>query len=83
MVYTFLGGLSSVAYTDVVQLFCIFIGFIIGIPCAWNHEAVKPITYDSQDWIGKVEIEYIMNYTDYMLVLIFGGIPWQVKKNLK
>ena len=79
MVYTLVGGLSSVAYTDVLQLAFVFIGLTISIPFAWNHEAVKPITYDSQDWIGKVEIEYIMNYADIMLVFIFGGIPWQVK----
>lgn len=26
--YTFVGGLYAVAYTDVVQLFCIFIGLV-------------------------------------------------------
>lgn len=26
--YTLLGGLYSVAYTDVVQLFCIFVGLV-------------------------------------------------------
>jgi solute carrier family 5 (high affinity choline transporter), member 7 len=26
--YTFTGGLYAVAYTDVVQLFCIFIGLV-------------------------------------------------------
>lgn len=28
--YTFSGGLYAVAYTDVVQLFCIFIGLVSG-----------------------------------------------------
>ena len=28
VVYTLFGGLYSVAYTDVVQLFCIFIGLV-------------------------------------------------------
>ena len=28
VVYTFFGGLYSVAYTDVVQLFCIFVGLV-------------------------------------------------------
>lgn len=27
--YTLVGGLYSVAYTDVVQLFCIFVGLVI------------------------------------------------------
>lgn len=28
--YTLVGGLYSVAYTDVVQLFCIFVGLVSG-----------------------------------------------------
>ena len=28
VIYTLFGGLYSVAYTDVVQLFCIFIGLV-------------------------------------------------------
>lgn len=28
VVYTLFGGLYSVAYTDVVQLFCIFVGLV-------------------------------------------------------
>ena len=28
--YTFFGGLYSVAYTDVIQLICIFIGLVSG-----------------------------------------------------
>ena len=54
---------------------------VISIPFAWNHEAVKPITYDSQDWIGKVDEGYGMYYADYMLLLTFGGIPWQVNRD--
>lgn len=29
VVYTLFGGLYSVAYTDVVQLFCIFVGLVL------------------------------------------------------
>lgn len=28
ILYTLVGGLYSVAYTDVVQLFCIFVGLV-------------------------------------------------------
>jgi high affinity choline transporter 7 len=31
VLYTLLGGLYSVAYTDVVQLFCIFVGLVSAI----------------------------------------------------
>jgi len=76
--YTWVGGLYSVAYTDVVQLGCIAIGLVISIPFAWTHEAVSPITWNSQDWIGEIGEGYNGYYADYMLLLTFGGIPWQV-----
>ena len=76
--YTWVGGLYSVAYTDVVQLGCIFVGLVISIPFAWTHEAVDDITVDSRDWIGSVTPGYEYYYADYMLLLLFGGIPWQV-----
>lgn len=33
LIYTLFGGLYSVAYTDVIQLFCIFIGLVFIIFC--------------------------------------------------
>lgn len=39
---------------------------------------MSPITYDSQDWIGAIGEGYNWYYADYMLLLTFGGIPWQV-----
>ena len=81
VMYTWIGGLYSVAYTDVVQLGCIAIGLVMCIPFAWNHEAVRPITMDSEDWIGSVTPGQELYYADYFLLLTFGGIPWQVKKN--
>ena len=80
VMYTWIGGLYSVAYTDVVQLGCIAIGLVMCIPFAWNHEAVRPITMDSEDWIGSVTPGQELYYADYFLLLTFGGIPWQVKR---
>ena len=51
---------------------------MISIPFAWTHEAVEEITLDSQDWIGSVAKGWEWYYADYMLLLTFGGIPWQV-----
>ena len=51
---------------------------VICIPFAWNHEAVTPITYDSMDWMGTLTEGWEWYYADYMLLLTFGGIPWQV-----
>jgi high affinity choline transporter 7 len=51
---------------------------ILCIPFAANHKAVKNIFETKQDWIGEVKTVDIATYIDLMLVLIFGGIPWQV-----
>uniref|UniRef100_A0A0B6ZWB1 Uncharacterized protein n=1 Tax=Arion vulgaris TaxID=1028688 RepID=A0A0B6ZWB1_9EUPU len=78
LLYTIVGGLYSVAYTDVVQLICIFIGLWICVPFAMTNEATTSITANSSEkWMGTLENIYIGNYIDYFLLLIFGGIPWQ------
>lgn len=76
--YTLFGGLYAVAYTDVIQLFCIFIGLWMCIPFAWSNEHVAPLSSMDVDWIGEVKNEEIWYYIDYGLLLVFGGIPWQV-----
>ncbi|KAI9584319.1 high-affinity choline transporter 1 [Glossina fuscipes] len=76
--YTLFGGLYSVAYTDVIQLFCIFIGLWMCIPFAWTNEHVKSLSSMEVDWIGEVEPNQRWFYIDYGLLLVFGGIPWQV-----
>ncbi|KAG8193975.1 hypothetical protein JTE90_013670 [Oedothorax gibbosus] len=76
--YTLFGGLYSVAYTDVIQLFCIFIGLWLCIPFSLTNEAVGSLSLADTDWIGSVEPAAIGQYMDYGLLLILGGIPWQV-----
>lgn len=77
--YTLFGGLYSVAYTDVIQLFCIFLGLWMCIPFAWANPHVKPLSSMEVDWIGSIDSNYYWFYADYGLLLIFGGIPWQVR----
>ena len=43
---------------------------------------MSPITLNSQDWIGDIGEGYQGYYADYMLLLKFGGIPWQVNIKL-
>lgn len=71
------------AYTDVIQLFCIFIGLWMCIPFAWSNDHVKSLSDMEVDWIGQVEPKQQWYYIDNGLLLIFGGIPWQVLKILK
>ncbi|KAL1517122.1 hypothetical protein ABEB36_000930 [Hypothenemus hampei] len=78
VLYTLFGGLYAVAYTDVIQLFCICIGLWLCIPFAWMNESVQSLSSTEHDWIGKVESGDLASYIDYGLLLVFGGIPWQV-----
>ncbi|XP_029840897.1 high-affinity choline transporter 1 isoform X1 [Ixodes scapularis] len=76
--YTFFGGLYSVAYTDVIQLFLIFVGLWLCIPFCMLNESVGTLTYPTNDWVGSLEPKFIGQYVDFGLLLILGGIPWQV-----
>lgn len=86
VMYTFIGGLYSVAYTDIVQLICIFIGLWISIPFALTNPATgniwKGATHDPvggpQPWLGEWNVDRTGEWIDVACMLIFGGIPWQV-----
>lgn len=78
--YTLVGGLWSVAYTDVVQLVCMLGGLCVAIPFAvnrvggietvWENAATKmpPFPTGAGIW----------TWIDMALLLCLGGIPWQV-----
>ncbi|CAN9497891.1 unnamed protein product [Ophioblennius macclurei] len=82
--YTLVGGLYSVAYTDVVQLFCIFLGLWISVPFALSNPAVTDISITAKEviyqspWLGKIEPEDKWLWADNFFLLMLGGIPWQV-----
>ncbi|KAF7199341.1 high-affinity choline transporter 1 [Nothobranchius furzeri] len=82
--YTLVGGLYSVAYTDVVQLFCIFVGLWISVPFALSNPAVSDISVSAKEpihqspWLGKIEPEDKWLWADNFFLLMLGGIPWQV-----
>lgn len=78
--YTLFGGLYSVAYTDVVQLFCIFFGLWLAVPFAMTHPAMegRSIITKPVKWLGHIEPKAAGSWIDSALLLIFGGIPWQV-----
>ncbi|XP_007557213.1 high-affinity choline transporter 1-like [Poecilia formosa] len=82
--YTLVGGLYSVAYTDVVQLFCIFLGLWISVPFALSNPAVADIGVSAKEaiyqspWLGKIKPEDNWLWADNFFLLMLGGIPWQV-----
>ncbi|KAM9173839.1 high affinity choline transporter 1 [Pangshura tecta] len=80
IMYTLVGGLYSVAYTDVVQLFCIFLGLWISVPFAMSHPAVKNIGFTAaqkESWLGSIESPDVYSWLDNFFLLMLGGIPWQ------
>lgn len=51
------------------------------VPFAWANEHVMPLSAQEVDWIGKIERKDFFFYLDYGLLLVFGGIPWQVSRS--
>nr|XP_039250348.1 high affinity choline transporter 1-like isoform X1 [Styela clava] len=82
VLYTLVGGLYSVAYTDVIQLICIFLGLWLSIPFAMTNDAVTSISETAYSgpggWLGEWDSDYTGEWIDFALLLMFGGIPWQV-----
>ncbi|XP_054269313.1 high-affinity choline transporter 1-like [Macrosteles quadrilineatus] len=75
--YTVVGGMYSVSYTDVLQLGCITLGLVVSAPFAYYHPQVSHQAMVNSSWLGHVEKNDIGIWLDGLLLLIFGGIPWQ------
>jgi solute carrier family 5 (high affinity choline transporter), member 7 len=52
------------------QIFC--------IPFVWNHPSIDLDLVNKADWIGTVPTSSLGSYIDIYLLIILGGIPWQV-----
>lgn len=86
--YTALGGLWAVALTDVVQMILLLIGLLLTLPyaldfvggwdVAWAAYTKKFGAAASFLPSGEALGSFYWNWWDYALMLIFGGIPWQV-----
>ena len=89
--YTMLGGMWSVAYTDIFQLALVAIGLAFALPyalggagglqTAWNHyAAARPdaaaIIPPLHATAGVWTLPSVVSWWDVSLMLIFGGIPW-------
>ncbi|XP_014667888.1 PREDICTED: high-affinity choline transporter 1-like isoform X2 [Priapulus caudatus] len=77
IIYTVLGQMLSVAYTDVVQLAFMSFGLLLGIPFVLTNEHVGSIMEGSDQWLGTIENKQIAVWIDFFIVMIFGSIPWQ------
>jgi high affinity choline transporter 7 len=90
-VYTMVGGMWSVAYTDAFQLGLVALGLVVALPvvfhelgglgAAWTaYVTARP--YGSsllppfQAGVGGWTAPSIINWWDVSLMLMLGGIPW-------
>ena len=89
--YTMIGGLWAVAYTDAFQLMLIPIGLIIAIPFVLHHTgsdlsttwaSYKHLKGDAANVLPPVQVNSFWNlqgitsWWDTSIMLILGGIPW-------
>jgi len=53
---------------------------LLSAPYAYQNKAVAENAFSSRDWIGKIDKKDIGQWIDSFLLLLLGGIPWQVLK---
>jgi high affinity choline transporter 7 len=76
--YTVFGGLRAVAWTDVVQLFLILGGLVLAIPYVvdagggWGNVTAAVPAMGFGTWQEGA------SWSDWTLLLVLGGIPWNV-----
>lgn len=91
--YTAIGGMWAVALTDIFQLLLLIGGLILVIPFALKHVGGLEATWDAyksskgvlatlfppiDGWRHEAWGNYYWLWWDSMLLLMLGGIPWQV-----
>jgi len=76
--YTVFGGLRAVAWTDVVQLFLIVAGlglavpFVVGAAGGWEQVVAEAPP------LGFTSTAEAASWSDWTILLMLGGIPWNV-----
>lgn len=81
--YTLLGGLYSVAYTDIIQLVLIFVGLCVCVPFVMTNPYSLNISETLMNntlhtpWIGQTELKRIWKMIDDFLYLSLGSLGYQ------
>ncbi|XP_071389808.1 high-affinity choline transporter 1-like [Centroberyx affinis] len=81
--YTLLGGLYSVAYTDIIQLILIFISLWLCVPFLFMSPASLAITKTSFNntfqapWVGTLKADRAWRWIDNFLLLSIGDLGFQ------
>ncbi|KAL7395868.1 hypothetical protein ABVT39_024586 [Epinephelus coioides] len=83
IIYTLLGGLYSVAYTDIIQLTLIFFSLWLCVPFVLVNPHLTGITKTAFNftfqapWIGSVDEERAWRWIDNFLILSLGNLGYQ------
>ncbi|XP_010769580.1 high affinity choline transporter 1-like, partial [Notothenia coriiceps] len=83
IVYTLMGGLHSVAYTDVVQLILMFISlwfclpFVLKNPSSLNIAQTALNNSLQAPWLGTLPSEKAWRWIDNLCVLTLGCLGYQ------
>lgn len=91
--YTVVGGLWAIAHTDVLQICIMFFGLLLVLPFAFSHVGGFHTAFENYathmkgtlslfppltGWADPKWGKLYWTWWDYALLLIFGGIPWQI-----
>lgn len=74
--YTAIGGLRSVAWTDVVQLGMLLLGLGIAVPFAVQYAGGLPSLAQHSSGLTWGSISEAVSWWDWTILLVLGGIPW-------
>ncbi|KAM6941041.1 high affinity choline transporter 1-like isoform 1-T3 [Lycodopsis pacificus] len=83
IIYTLLGGLYSVAYTDVIQLILIFVSLWVCVPFLLTNPHSMDISLTAYNetfqapWVGTVEFDEAGKWFDDFMLLALGGLAYQ------
>ncbi|KAK9541295.1 hypothetical protein VZT92_001352 [Zoarces viviparus] len=83
IIYTLMGGLYSVAYTDVIQLVLMFISLWFCVPFVLMSPSSSDITQTALNntlqapWLGTLEADKAWRWIDNFLVLTLGCLGYQ------
>ncbi|KAF7663212.1 hypothetical protein LDENG_00217000 [Lucifuga dentata] len=83
IIYTLLGGLYSVAYTDVIQLILIFVSLWVCVPFLLTNPHSLDISLTAYNqtfqapWVGTVELDEAGKWFDDFMLLALGGLAYQ------
>ena len=76
--YTVFGGLRAVAWTDVVQLLLIAAGLVVAAPFVVDAAGGFRVITEAFAAASFASPRDAISWSDYIVLLILGGIPWNV-----